>query len=342
MSVQTSTDIHGRTWIYDPDVVYAIVRAAVRARIVRNRSRVVTDNPGWTMPTTYYLETNWDGYRREMESEATRYWQNAQEQLRRAPDTFFGSVIGLVNDAINDNNWHRNTSNDCQRRSSANIGRVVDNWETALTATRIVRDASATILIVSAGILVAPVGAGAAAAASSGIGMGGATTMLATGSVMRGAFTYQDTGNVGSAMINAAGSFTVGMIGLGGASATLTSAESATVLIIGASAQGVTSGGQALVEGKNMQQAATAALMGAGSQALGGVVGNRIGNLGFWTQVGTGTLLDVAGNQASSRVVDAVGAPSATPPAARGNIDFLGLPAAASEAYVRQFAMRPR
>ncbi|GEM_PF-3313428 len=341
MTVQSSTDVHGRSWIYDPDVVYAIVRAAVRARIMRNRSRVVTENPAWYLPTTYYLDTNWQGYRPEMEAEAARYWQNAQLQLRRAPDTFFGSLIGLVNDAINDNNWHRNTSQDCMRRSSANIGRVVDNWETALTATRVVRDASATILIVTAGVLVAPVGAGAAAAASSGIGMGGATTMLATGSVMRGAFTYQDTGNVGSAMINAAGSFTVGMIGLGGASATLTSAEAATVLVIGASAQGVTSGGQALVEGKSMEQAAAAALIGAGSQALGGVVGNRMGNLGFWTQVGTGTLIDVTGNQISNRVVDAIGAP-ATPPAARGNIDFLGLPAGASEAYVRQFAMRPR
>ena len=90
-----------------------------------------------------------------------------------------------------------------------------------------------------------------------------------------------------------------------------------------------------------MQQAAAAAVIGAGSQALGGVVGNRMGNLGFWTQVGTGTLIDVTGNQVSGRVVDAIGAP-ATPPAARGNIDFLGLPPGAAEAYVRQFAMRPR
>lgn len=341
MPVLSVTDPRGGVWIYNTDTVYAIIRAAVRARIIKNRSRVVTDNPAWYLPTTYYLDTNWTGLRAEVDIEAARYWSNAVAQLHIGPANFFGTLVGLVNDAITDSNWHRNTSNDCMRRSSANINRVVDNWETALTATRVVRDASATILIVTAGVLVAPVGAGAAAAAGSGIGMGGATTMLATGSVMRGAFTYQDTGNVGSAAINAAGSFTVGMIGLGGASASLTSAEAATVLIIGSTAQGVTAGGQALAEGKTMQQAATAAVISAGSQALGGVVGNKIGNLGLWTQVGTGAVLDVVGNQVGNRVVDAMGAPP-TAPQVRGNVDFLGLPAAASESYVRQFAMRPR
>lgn len=342
MPVLSATDPDGTRWIYDPDVIYAIVRAAVRTRLIRRRSRIVTENPAWYLPTTYHLETNWSGYRAAMEEEAALYWRNAQAQLRIGPRNFFGTLVGLVNDAIQDDNWHRNTSSQLQRRSMANINRVVDNWETALTATRVVRDASATVLIVSAGVLVAPVGVGAAAATTAGIGTGGATSMLAVGSVMRGAFTYQDTGNVGSAAINAAGSFTVGMIGLGGASAAaLSSTEQATILIIGSTAQGVTAGGQALAEGKSMQQAATAAAISAGSQALGGVVGNKIGNLGFWTQVGVGTALDTAGNQVGSRVVDAMGGPAAAPPHASGNIDFLGLPAAASETYVHRFAMRP-
>lgn len=343
MPILSVTDPRGGVWLYNPDTIYAIVRAAVRTRLIRNRSRVVTENPGWFLPTTWHLETDWSGYRAEMDSEAARYWAEAQTQLRIAPATFFGTLVGLVSDAISDNAWYRNQQTTLNRRSMQNINRVVDNWETALTATRMVRDGSATVLIAAGAVLAAPVGAGAAAAGAAGIGTGGATTLVAAGSVMRGAFTYQDTGNVGSAMINAVGSFTVGMIGVGGAAAgAMSTAEQATIILVSSGAQGATAAGQAVVEGKSMRQAAAAAAIGAGSQALGGVIGTRIGDLGFWTQVGIGAGLDLAGNQVQNRVVDSIGAPPSTPPATGGNIDFLGLPAAAAETYVRRYVLRPR
>ena len=230
MPVYGVRDSRGGIWAFDPNVIYGITRAAVRTRLIRQRSRVITDNPGMFLPTTYHLETNWTGYRAELDVEAARYWAEAEMHLRSAPDNFYGTLVGLVNDAITDNNWHRSESTRLQRQSSANISRVVGNWETALTAARITRDLSATILVVTAGVVMAPAGAAAAGAAGmTGISAGTATTTLAVGSAMRGAFTYQDTGNVGSAMVNATGTFIVGMIGIGGASAgTLTSAEQAT------------------------------------------------------------------------------------------------------------------
>lgn len=342
MTVYGVTDGRGGVWAFDPDVIYGIVRASVRARMIRRRSRVVTENHGILMPDTYHVETNWTGFRQAYAAEADLYWAEAEMQLRTDPRNFFGTLVGLTNDAIVDTNWHRQQVASCSQRSSRNIERVVGNWETALTTARVVRDASATILVVTAGVVMAPAGAAAAGAAGmTGISAGTATTTLAVGSAMRGAFTYQDTGNVGSAMVNATGTFVVGMIGISGASAaTLTSGQQATVLIIGSAAQGTTAGTQALIEGKSMQQAAVAAAIGAGSQALGGVIGSRIESLGFFTQVAAGTIIDLGGNMASAAVVDRMGAAPAGAPRVGGNIDFLGLPAAQSEDYVRRYALR--
>lgn len=342
MPVYGVADGSGGVWAFDPDVIYGIVRAAVRARMIRQRSRVVTESHGLLMPTTYHVETNWNGFRQAYAAEAALMWAEAEMQLRTGPRNFFGTLVGLVNDAIVDDTWHRTQVASCSQRSSASISRVVDNWETALTTARIVRDASATILVVTAGLVMAPAGAAAAGAAGmTGISAGTATTTLAVGSAMRGAFTYQDTGNVGSAMVNATGTFVVGMIGISGASAaTLTSGQQATILVIGSAAQGTTAGMQALVEGKSMRQAAVAAAVGAGSQALGGVVGARIESLGFVTQLAAGTVIDLGGNMASNAITDRMGAAPAGAPRAAGNIDFLGLPRGQAEDYVRRYAMR--
>jgi hypothetical protein len=342
MAVFGITDNRGRVWAFDPDLIYAIQRAAVRTRIIRQRSHVVTHSAGMFLPTTYNLETNWSGYRGDLESQAAHMWTEAEMSLRNSPETFFGNLVGLLNDAINDHNWYRQQSRDCTDRSHQSISRVVRNWERALEGARFVRDASATVLVVTAGVVAAPAGAAAAGAAGmTGASLGSASSMLAAGSVMRGAFTYQDTGNVGSAVLNAGGTFTVGMIGIGSAGMAMSRADQALVLAISSAGAGATAGGQALVEGQNMRQVAVAAIGGAGGQALGGVLGPRIENLGFVTQVAAGSGVDLAVGRATSAAVDRLGSQSLAAPQARGHIDFLGLPASAAVEYVRGCALRP-
>lgn len=347
MAIYTLRDRQGVTWAFDPDVIYSIIRGAVRAQLIRNRSRVVENNPGWLLPTTYNLETNWQGFRAELDSESERYWQNAEMQLRTSTETMRNNLIGLVSNATSDLAWYRNESRSVSQRSSANINRVVSNWETALTVATTVRDGSATFLIVTSGLVSGGAGfAAAGALGMTGISTGTAMTTLAVGSVMRGAFTWQDTGNVGSAMVNAIGSFSVGAIGIGAAGTTMagvsqmTRAEQATILVISSAGQGATSGLQALAEGKNIRAAAAQAGVSALSQALGGLAGNRFEKLGFIAQAAIGTAIDLAGNAASNAAGDRFQNPPTIPrPTTAGTVDFAGLPVSEAEAWVTRYAL---
>ncbi len=335
-------DSTGGRWAWDPDGTYLIVRAAVRASLIRRRTRVTETDNGFFMPTTWEVETDWTGFRNALNVEAARYWANAEMQVRLDPRTFFQTLIGLANDAINDTFWYNDLRARTQRRTSASISNNVDNWETALTVTRGIRDGSATFLIVTAGIVTGGAGLAAAGAVGmTGVSAGTAMTTLAVGSAMRGAFTYQDTGNVGSATVNAAGSFIVGAIGIGGASATLTSAETGTLIFIGSSGAGIASGAQAVIEGKSMGTAATQALVSAGGTALGSVLGTRIENMGFVVQAGVGTLIDLGSAAAGNALTSPSAGANPTPPRTGGVIDFTGLPTSMAEPFVRQTALCP-
>jgi len=342
MAVFGITDNRGRAWAFDPDLIYAIQRAAVRTRLIRQRSRVVTHSQSFFLPTTYSLETNWIGYRGDLESQAAYMWTEAEMSLRNDPETFFDNLVGELNDAINDHTWYRQQTHDCTNRSMQSISRVVRNWEGAVEGARFVRDASATVLVVTAGAVAAPVGAAAAGAAGiTGVSTGSASTMLAAGSVMRGAFTYQDTGKVGSAVLNAAGTFTVGMIGIGAGGMTLSRADQAIVLAISSAGSGATAGGQALVEGQNMRQVVVASIGAVAGQFLGGVLGPRIETRAFIAQVAAGSGVDQLVGRATSAAVDRVGPQPLAAPTPRGHVDFLGLPASAAAEFVRGCALRP-
>ncbi|MGL6208823.1 MAG: hypothetical protein ACRC14_03215, partial [Paracoccaceae bacterium] len=169
--------------------------------------------------------------------------------------------------------------------------------------------------------------AAASAVGMTGVSAGTAMTTLAVGSVMRGAFTYQDTGNVGSAATNAAGTFMVGAIAVGAAGATMSTAEQATILVIQSSMQGMTTGGQALVEGRSASEAARAAAVSAGFGFAGGVIGGKVANMSFVGQVVVSGVADTIGNAAAGAVIAPPQAPSLQRPRVQG-ADFGGLPAA--------------
>jgi hypothetical protein len=307
---------------------------------------VVEHNAGLFLPTTYNLETNWAGYRSQLDSEAARFWAELEMSLRTNGNVCFGDLTGLVRSAINDQTWYAQQSLHCAERSEGSISRVVRNWELATSGMRFIRDGSATVLVVTAGVVMAPAGVAIAGTAGmTGVSMGTATTTLAAGSLMRGAFTYQDSGNVGSAVINATGTFTVGLIGLGTAGAGLTQAQSGMVLAISSGGAGLTASGQAIVEGQNVRQVAVAGISAAGGQAFGGVLGSRIESLGLVTQVAISSGADLGSGRASSAVVESLGTSPGQPsrqsaPSTGGRVDFLGLPSSSPQDFVRRYALR--
>lgn len=325
-------------WVFNPDGIYLLIRAAVRAQIVRARSRVVTTDHGFLMPTTYCLETDWAGFRVQVERETTRYWNEARQQITLNPRTMRGSLLGLIADARRDITWLEEQRISANRRSSSSIDSVVSGWETALTTARITRDASATILVVAGGVL----SGGAGLALASGAGLTGVTTgtamtSLAVGSVMRGTFTYQDTGNVGSAVINTVGTFSVGAIGIGAAGVAMSTAQTGTIILIQSAGAGTTTGLQSLSEGNSMRQAAVAAVASAGAGAISGAVGTQLGSMSLVSQITINGVADLMGNAAVGAITAQPSAPLPIP-VLRGSVDYGGLPSRSrdDELYVTQ------
>jgi len=330
MAWHVITDRDGRRWAYNNDGVYLLLRTAVRAMLVRRHTRTVATDHGFLMPTTYCVETDWGAVRRDLEGETQHYWATSEQGLKSYPRTMEANLGAVLRDARADMAWLQAARVAANRRSSSSIDSVVSGWERALATATFVRDASATILVVTAGIVSGGTGLAAAGAVGmTGVSSGTALTTLAVGSAMRGAFTYQDTGNVGSAAINAVGTFTVGAIGVGAAGATMSTADQMTILVIQSSGQGMTTGGQALVEGRSASEAAKAAAVSAGFGFAGGVIGGQVGNMSFVSQVAINGVADMTGNAAASAAI----APTANPlprPTVRG-ADFGGLPASASD-----------
>ncbi len=339
MGVFLVSDDNGRRFVWDPDGMYIAIRSSLRNTLIRQRSRVVEHRTSMFMPTTWELETRWAGFRAALDQETNRFWPEAEMQVRTNPHNFFQTFVTFVHQGLEDQRFYDTTRRELQHRTMTNISNNVSNWETAITVLRTIRDGSATFLIVTGTIVTGGMGGAAAAGAGmTGVTTGTAMSSIALGSAMRGGFTYQDTGNVGSAVINASGSFIVGAIGLGGAGATLTAAETGTLVVIGSAGSGLTAGGQTLVEGGSMRDAAVTATIGLAGGLAGGVLGTRIEGMSFVVQTVAGTVADL-GTGAISRAVTAP--PTVAAPTTMGRIDFAGIPPGSAEAFVRQTAFCP-
>lgn len=341
MAAYILTAPNGQRFLWSPDGMYIAIRSVVRANEIRSRTRVVETDQGWFFPTLYNVETRWNGITQAVNRGSNIYWPEAEMRARTDPAAFFQHFVAYVQQGLADQEWYSTTRRTTQHRTMQNIHGNVDNWESAITVTRGIRDGSATFLIVAGSV--ATGGAGATVLGSAGMTTataGQALSSVALGSAMRGAFTYQDTGNVGSALINATGSFVTGAIPVGQAGMALSSAETATLVIIGSAGQGATTGLQAVAEGQSMRTAATAALVSTGANLVSGGIGLRLDGAGFFVEAGVGTALDLA----SGALTNAATAPPSTPqpvPTTMGRVDFSGLPSRATEAYVRACCLRP-
>ena len=330
-------------WAFNADGIYLLIRSAVRAQIVRSRSRVVPTDHGFLLPTTYCLETDWSGFRVAFERETTRYWNDARQQITLNPRLMRGTLLGLINDARRDLAWMEDQRITANRRSASSIDSVVNGWENALTVARVVRDGSATILVVTGGIVSGGAGLAAAGAAGmTGVTTGTAMTTLAVGSVMRGTFTYQDTGNVGSAVVNTVGTFSVGAIGIGAAGVAMSTAQTGTIIVIQSAGQGTATGMQAIAEGRSARDSAVAAAISAGFGVVGGAIGTQLGGMSLTSQVTISGVADMLGNAAAGAAI----APPGTlipVPILRGSVDFGGLPARSrdDEMFIAQNCLFP-
>jgi hypothetical protein len=319
-------DSRRRGWELDGDGLYAFLRAATRARLIRERTRLVEHRSGWLLPTTWYVETRWDGLRTAVTQTADPMFQGVWRDAIASPETVSNQLAMIAAEARRDILTVRDMQERASRDSAQSIDSNVRGWERALSAAQFTRDASATILVVGAGVM------------SGGTALG----VLGAGSVLRGTATYQDTGNVGAALIQTTGTFIVGAIPLGAGggaagSAALMSratpgATAGTIVVIQSGFAGMFQGTQALVQGDSVRSALAQAGTAAGLNFVTAGLGDKIGGMTFASRIVIGSAADYGANQTTNAVGRAMGpaaapAPTGVPiPRVTGAVDYAGIP----------------
>ena len=360
-------DRSGRAWSINQEGLFLLVQAVTRARLIRQRTRMIEINNGMFYPTSYQVETNWAGLRAAVEVETNIFYRDAAVRLADDPMAMWSNLAGMLSSARDDAQYCERLKHRASNDTFNNIDAA--GWETQIARFTWLRDTSATVLVVTSGIMTG--------------GAAPALLTLAAGSTLRGIATYQDNGRVGAAVVNGVGTMIVGAIGLGttavsGVAQSFEASRRAIALISisGSAVQaGVQTGAtvfQGYLEGRSTQaiaaQATTAAFYSMAGAAAGPLAERFGANFGSVTEkmmmaarITVSSSLDTQGNlaggsmgtgSAPGRVTaqDYLGLPTANTglpgvrnprpteqlrpqllalarPLTRGNIDFAGIPA---------------
>jgi hypothetical protein len=219
-----------------------IIRSCKRAEAMKDYSQVTLSERHWIGPDLWSVEVNWDKVNLETttrtELELRRFAQSAKTSMQRE----LTGLVSMMEDADDDRDTFHDRMSDAQSRSMQNIESSVRKGEIGLEIATAVRDTSAEIEMVGATYL-------------SG---GAAIAVLGTGSAMKGAFVYQDTGKAGQAVATFGTNLVLGMADLkvGAAIKGLGSAsERIGMAIVWAKAKATLDVPKSLIEGKTMKQA---------------------------------------------------------------------------------------
>lgn len=335
MAWMSVADARGRGWVVDLDSAAQLCYAEAFAYEQNDRTTFPERCRGAGYPTTYSAELRQEGFRAAVRQRADASFRAFQRQLWSDGEAAYRQLIALRRDAVRLTARLRERQSNASRQTSENIDRTVQRGEMLVSASRGVRDVSASVLVLGATFL----SGGAALAA------------LGAGSALRGTGTYQDTGNVGAAVLTSTTTFAFGMIPLARSSmlapgATLAAGERTVMFFIGVHNNAATAAMNALVRGEDARSAITTSLVSAGmGWAVERVTGDFLKSLAFPARVATQTGLDRVRSTAASQVVrsaavrplpDAEGALSVAVGVAAG-----GATAEQAESFVQLFAMGP-
>ncbi|PZN96916.1 MAG: hypothetical protein DCF30_16975 [Hyphomicrobiales bacterium] len=289
-------DVADRQWAVERNAMYALVRDHVRAVETRRRAVRVSASEGLLLPTMHNVEIDYNGLRETVEEESRRWWSDTQDRITRMRgEVFFEELVSLRKEAREKNDEVAQMQREAMRDTQLSINATVDNLEAGKKVLEFVRDLSATTLVVGAGII------------SGGTGF----AVLGAGAGLKGVSKFQDTGNVGAAVLEGTSNIIVGGIGIAGAGAV---GGAKTLLFIGSAMDGTMDGVKALVDGKSGQTALITGFAKFGVGLLGGRL--KIDKLGLWSQVVISQTVDLGlGMIAPS---DKLG----PPPLAQGSVTY--------------------
>lgn len=261
-----------RQWRVERNAMYALVRDHVRAVETRRRAVRKAVSQGLFLPTITSVEIDYNGLRDEVDQESRRWWSDTQDRITRMHgEDFFTELVSLRKEAREKNDEIEAMQREAMRDTQLSINSTVDGLEAGKKVAEFVRDLSATTLVVGAGII------------SGGAGF----AVLGAGAGLKGVAKFQDTGNVGAAVLEGTSNIVVGAVGIAGKGV-----EGAkTLLVVGSAIDGTMDGVKALVDGQSGQTALVKGFAKFGVQMLGGRL--QIDKLGLWSQVGISTAVDL-------------------------------------------------
>ena len=242
-------DNRGEDWALNQLGLWILIREYLHATILLDRARVVRQER-WFGPDIVSVDVNFSGFRQEKDRESPTYYERMADMVMADGQTAFRELVRLRELTQQATSRLRTMQQESSSETMRNIDQSVSRGEATVEALQVVRDVSAGTLVVGATFL-------------SG---GAALAVLGGGSALKGTATYQDTGNVGAAMLDATATFTVGAIGIGAAASTATTTTAASRSLFARAGQGGTgSMRQAVTEHVRTQGAIV--LVGAGVNA---------------------------------------------------------------------------
>ncbi|MFK7913640.1 MAG: hypothetical protein AB8B93_06970 [Pseudomonadales bacterium] len=336
MSWTTVAGASGPQWQVNQDGLYLTARASARAALARRYTREKRSGEGWfDGPVLTEVITDWGKVNRQTDAAAATLYRTLAEEIMNHPANCARNLAAMVAETRSNQNHLRNLQQRIVRDNMRNVSSRVNDWENATAVTRFVRDTAWTTLVVLSAI---PSG-GATAALTSGVRV----SALAAGSLGRGQATYQDTGNIGAAVVSASGSFVTGAIGLPpGGGTVLSGGQTAILLGIQSASAGGFAGIQGLAEGREAETAVQQAISAAGFNLLGGLASGApaVSNASLPVQLSVLVPIDTAGNAANSWIGDR--GRRASTPRTRGRVTHGGAPVSASgdEEHIRSTVLR--
>lgn len=157
-------------------------------------------NPlSWSLPDVSHVEVDWDAVRRRTDVDTDQEMRDLAKQAQSNAAAVAYRVESMVETAARNKESFIDWMGDVQTQNMKNIDKAVDDYQSHTEVARFVRDTSADGLMVGASVL-------------SG---GAALAVMGAGSTLKGTAKFQDTGSVGAAVMEGAGSFVFACVKLG-------------------------------------------------------------------------------------------------------------------------------
>ena len=232
-------------YLIDWDGLARIFRSCNRAGAMKDFSEVAVSEKHWVGPDLLTVDVNWDKVNLETITRTANDLRRFHASAKLSMQNELNRIVSEMEDADDDRDTFHDRMAEAQHKTMENIETSVHRGEIGLEIATAVRDTSAEIEMVGATYL-------------SG---GAALAVLGTGSAMKGAFVYQDTGKAGKAVATFGTNLVLGIADLkvGAAIKGIASTSGRIgMAIVWSKAKSVIEVPKGLIEGKSLKQAVAA------------------------------------------------------------------------------------